>query len=69
LRAAISDAARYSFDCAISSSTSRSRSFPKKISSPTKNVGEPNVPRSTESGSRRPLHRGTALADEISPTR
>src|SRR5271156_3405232 len=29
-------------------STSRSRSLPKKISSPTKKVGEPNVPRSTE---------------------
>src|SRR6266436_6366343 len=33
---------------AISSSTSRSLSLPKKISSPTKNVGEPKVPRSTE---------------------
>src|SRR5208283_3759453 len=32
----------------IISSTSRSRSLPKKISSPTKKVGEPKVPRSTE---------------------
>ena len=32
----------------ISSSTSRRLSLPKKISSPTKNVGEPKVPRATE---------------------
>src|SRR5262249_30697314 len=31
----------------ILSSTSRSRSLPKKISSPTKNVGAPKVPRAT----------------------
>ena len=35
-------------DAMISSSTSRSRSLPKKISSPTKNVGAPKVPRATE---------------------
>jgi ring-1,2-phenylacetyl-CoA epoxidase subunit PaaE len=33
---------------AISSSTSRRRSLPKNISSPTKNVGAPKVPRATE---------------------
>ena len=32
----------------IASSTSRSRSLPNQISSPTKNVGEPNVPRATD---------------------
>src|SRR5262249_40281247 len=32
----------------ISSSTSPSRSLPKNISSPTKKVGEPKVPRATE---------------------
>ncbi len=36
------------FTASISSSTSRRRSLPKKISSPTKNVGNPNVPRATE---------------------
>src|SRR5207248_1844126 len=32
----------------IRSSTSRRRSLPKKISSPTKKVGAPKVPRATE---------------------
>ena len=34
---------------AISSSTSRNRSLPKKISLPTKKVGPPNAPRATDS--------------------
>src|SRR5215469_7353982 len=41
------DCTRYRV-ASIISSTSRSRSLPKKISSPTKKVGEPKVPRATD---------------------
>src|SRR5262245_31025328 len=46
----------------ILSSTSRSRSLPKKISSPTKKVGAPKVPRATE---RSVLARSSSLISRV----
>src|SRR5439155_13500911 len=57
----------------IISSTSRSCSLPKKISSPTKKVGEPNAPRSTAfwvvSSSRALTSGSCARASSFAPSR